>query len=300
VRPLPLEPLLPSTFHPLDRPVLGERLADAASLSFSRSPAVTVGINRTGSTGFGQKFCDDIKEDWGGAPFRDIVAGMQFVKDAYPEIDAERMAGCGASYGGFMSLFVQGHNDVLGFKALVCHDGVFNTQNTYYTTDELCVCCSLAPPAARPRDGTLTVFDARSYFPQREFGGAPWEVPDNYAKFSPHNFIKHWKTPQLIIRASSSISLSLLLSLSLSVSPSLSLPLSLLLSILPSLTRSYTPADGSKDYRLVEGEGLSAFNTLQRLGVPSRLLIFPSENHVRPLSLLSPSLLSPRTHARPS
>ncbi|KPV74481.1 uncharacterized protein RHOBADRAFT_15880, partial [Rhodotorula graminis WP1] len=172
---------------------------------------ITVGINRTGSTGFGQKFCDDIKEDWGGAPFRDIVAGMQFVKDAYPEIDAERMAGCGASYGGFMSLFVQGHNDVLGFKALVCHDGVFNTQNTYYTTDEL-------------------------YFPQREFGGAPWEVPENYARFSPHNFIKHWKTPQLIIH-------------------------------------------GSKDYRLVEGEGLSAFNTLQRLGVPSRLLIFPSENH---------------------
>ncbi|GAA5912527.1 hypothetical protein JCM8208_001984, partial [Rhodotorula glutinis] len=135
---------------------------------------ITVGINRTGSTGFGQKFCDDIKEDWGGAPFRDIVAGMQFVKDAYPEIDADRMAGCGASYGGFMSLFVQGHNDVLGFKALVCHDGVFNTQNTYYTTDEL-------------------------YFPQREFGGAPWEVPENYARFSPHNFIKHWKTPQLII-----------------------------------------------------------------------------------------------------
>ncbi|BGP41242.1 Dipeptidyl-peptidase 5 [Rhodotorula kratochvilovae] len=172
---------------------------------------ITVAINRTGSTGFGQAFCDAIKEDWGGAPFRDIVAGMQFVKDAYPEIDPERMGGCGASYGGYMANWVQGHNDQLGFKCLICHDGVFKTANTWFATEEL-------------------------YFPTREFGGNPWEVPEKYARWSPHNHIKRWKTPQLVIH-------------------------------------------GSKDYRLVESEGLSVFNTLQRLGVPSRLLIFPSENH---------------------
>ncbi|GAA6006783.1 dipeptidyl-peptidase 5 [Rhodotorula paludigena] len=172
---------------------------------------ITVAINRTGSTGFGQEFCDKIKEDWGGAPFRDLVAGLEFVKRAYPEIDPERTAALGASYGGFMANWIQGHNDQMGFKALVCHDGVFNTANTWFATEEL-------------------------YFPTREFGGQPWEVPEKYAKWSPHQHIKHWKTPQLVIH-------------------------------------------GSKDYRLVESEGLSVFNTLQRLGVPSRLLIFPSENH---------------------
>ncbi|GAA6059970.1 hypothetical protein JCM10212_001319 [Sporobolomyces blumeae] len=179
--------------------------------SYTGKGYITVAINRTGSTGFGQEFCDAIKNDWGGAPFRDLVAGVEFVKQAWPEIDGDRMASLGASYGGFMQNWIQGHNDAFGFKCLVCHDGVFSLANTYYATEEL-------------------------YFPTREFGGAPWEVPENYEKFNPANHIKRWRTPQLVIH-------------------------------------------GSRDYRLVESEGLAAFNTLQRLGVPSRLLIFPSENH---------------------
>lgn len=172
---------------------------------------IVVAINRSGSTGFGQDFCDKIKNDWGGAPFRDLVAGLDFVKRAYPEIDADRMASLGASYGGFMQNWIQGHNDQMGFKCLVCHDGVFSLSQTWAATEEL-------------------------YFPEREFGGTPWEAPENYAKWNPQNHVKNWKTPELVIH-------------------------------------------GSKDYRLVEGESLGVFNTLQRLNIPSRLLIFPSENH---------------------
>ncbi|GAA5893451.1 hypothetical protein JCM5296_007461, partial [Sporobolomyces johnsonii] len=168
---------------------------------------IVVSINRTGSTGFGQDFCDRIKNDWGGAPFQDLVAGLRFVREAYPEIDGERMA----SYGGFMQNWIQGHNDAMGFKCLVCHDGVFSLSQTWNATEEL-------------------------YFPEREFGGTPWEAPENYQKWNPQNFIRNWRTPQLVIH-------------------------------------------GSRDYRLTEGEGLGVFNTLQRLGIPSRLLIFPSENH---------------------
>ncbi|GAA5829918.1 hypothetical protein JCM3766R1_006701 [Sporobolomyces carnicolor] len=189
--------------------------------SYTAKGYVTVLINRTGSTGFGQAFCDKIEQDWGGAPFRDLVAGIEFVKKTWKDrIDPERMASLGASYGGFMQNFIQGHNDAFGFKCLVCHDGVFNLAQTYYATEEL-------------------------YFPTREFGGAPWENPEGYNKFNPANFVKNWKTPQLVIH-------------------------------------------GSKDYRLVEGEGLGVFNTLQRLGIPSRLLIFPSENHwvLNPLNSL--------------
>ncbi|KAE9383084.1 alpha/beta-hydrolase, partial [Gymnopus androsaceus JB14] len=36
---------------------------------------------------------------------------------------------------------------------------------------------------------------------------------------------------------------------------------------------------GSKDYRLPETEGIGAFHAHQQLGIPSRLVIFPDENH---------------------
>jgi dipeptidyl aminopeptidase/acylaminoacyl peptidase len=36
---------------------------------------------------------------------------------------------------------------------------------------------------------------------------------------------------------------------------------------------------GARDYRIVDGEGLSAFTALQRRGIESKLLYFPDENH---------------------
>jgi dipeptidyl aminopeptidase/acylaminoacyl peptidase len=61
---------------------------------------IVVMINFTGSTGFGQQFCDDIKHEWGGRPFKDLVAGLEYVLKEYKEIDRERMAALGASFGG--------------------------------------------------------------------------------------------------------------------------------------------------------------------------------------------------------
>lgn len=64
----------------------------------------------------------------------------------------------GASYGGYMALWILGHNEVTKFKAIVSHDGVFDTRNTFYTTDEL-------------------------YFPEAEFGGTPWTAAEGYSKY---------------------------------------------------------------------------------------------------------------------
>lgn len=70
---------------------------------FAAQGYVVVAINPTGSTGYGQDFTDAINRDWGGKPFKDLVAGLDFVKRAYSEmIDEERMAMLGASYGGYM------------------------------------------------------------------------------------------------------------------------------------------------------------------------------------------------------
>ncbi|GAA6008816.1 hypothetical protein JCM11491_003793 [Sporobolomyces phaffii] len=172
---------------------------------------ITIVINRTGSTGFGQEFCDRIRNDWAGAPFRDLVAGVNYIKKTYPEVDPERMATLGGSYGGFMQNWIEGHNEEFGFACIVNFQGIFLSTQIWYTTEEL-------------------------YFTNQEFGGAPWQVPDNYNKFNPANHVAKWKTPMLVIH-------------------------------------------NSKDYRVVDSEGIAAFNVLQALKIPSRFITFPSENH---------------------
>lgn len=133
-----------------------------------------VAINPTGSTGYGQDFTDDIQYNWGGKPYKDLVAGYHAVLEQYSEwIDPERTAALGGSYGGYMINWIQGHNP--GFKALVCHDGTFDTSSSYYTTEEV-------------------------YFINREFGD-PVKNRAVYEKWNPMNHVGNWKTPQLVIHS---------------------------------------------------------------------------------------------------
>ena len=129
-------------------------------------------IDFHGSTGYGQKFTDAINGDWGGAPFQDLMMGLDAALQKYPWLDGNRVAALGASYGGYMINWVNGHTD--RFKALVCHDGNLDEQMAYYDTEEL-------------------------WFPEWEHGGLPWEKPEGYAKHNPINFVKNWKTPTLVI-----------------------------------------------------------------------------------------------------
>ena len=92
-------------------------------------------INFHGSTGYGQKFTDSISGDWGGKPYVDLMKGLDYVEKTYPFIDKNREAALGASYGGYMANWVLGHTD--RFKCIVSHDGVFNTESAYGTTEEL-------------------------------------------------------------------------------------------------------------------------------------------------------------------
>ncbi|KAL0961326.1 hypothetical protein HGRIS_006284 [Hohenbuehelia grisea] len=95
-------------------------------------------INPTGSTTFGQEFTDGIAEDWGGKPFVDMQAGWKHVLEKYPEIDPERAVAAGASWGGYAINWIQGHPEYgFNFKALVCHDGVFDANYNGFSTDEL-------------------------------------------------------------------------------------------------------------------------------------------------------------------
>jgi dipeptidyl aminopeptidase/acylaminoacyl peptidase len=133
---------------------------------------VVVMINFHGSTGYGQKFCDSISGDWGGKPYVDLMKGLDYVEKTYPFIDKNREAALGASYGGYMANWLLGHTD--RFKCIVSHDGMFNTESAYGTTEEL-------------------------WFPEWEFKGPPWKNRELYRKWSPHNFADKFKTPTLVV-----------------------------------------------------------------------------------------------------
>jgi dipeptidyl aminopeptidase/acylaminoacyl peptidase len=139
---------------------------------FAANGYVVVMINFHGSTGYGQKFTDSIQGDWGGKPFVDLMKGLDYVEQTYPFIDKNREAALGASYGGYMINWMLGHTD--RFKCLVSHDGIFNTESAYGTTEEL-------------------------WFPEWEFKGPPWKNRELYRKWSPHLFADKFKTPTLVV-----------------------------------------------------------------------------------------------------
>ena len=139
---------------------------------FAANGYVVIMINFHGSTGYGQKFIDAINGDWGGAPFEDLMKGLDYAEKTYPFIDKDRECALGASYGGYMANWVLGHTD--RFKCIVTHDGMFNADSAWGTTEEL-------------------------WFNNWEFKGTPYTNPEMYEKWSPRNAAKNFKTPTLVV-----------------------------------------------------------------------------------------------------
>ena len=104
---------------------------------FAANGYVVVMINPRGSTGYGQAFVDGINGDWGGKPYIDLMRGLDYAEAHYPFIDKNRECALGASYGGYMADWILGHTT--RFRCIVSHDGMFNPESAYGTTDELVV-----------------------------------------------------------------------------------------------------------------------------------------------------------------
>ncbi len=139
---------------------------------FAANGYVVIMINFHGSTGYGQKFVDTINGDWGGAPFEDLMKGLDYAEAHYGFIDKDRECALGASYGGYMANWVLGHTD--RFKCIVSHDGMFNSVSAWGTTEEL-------------------------WFNNWEFKGTPYTNPEMYEKWSPRNSATKFETPTLVI-----------------------------------------------------------------------------------------------------
>jgi dipeptidyl aminopeptidase/acylaminoacyl peptidase len=139
---------------------------------FAANGYVVAMVNFHGSTGYGQKFIDAINGNWGGAPYDDVMLGLDYAEKNYAFIDKNRECALGASYGGYMINWLEGHTT--RFKCLVSHDGMFNTESAYGTTEEL-------------------------WFNEWEFKGTPWTNRELYRKWSPHLFATNFKTPLLVV-----------------------------------------------------------------------------------------------------
>ena len=145
---------------------------------FAANGYVVVMINFRGSTGYGQAFTEGIIGDWGGKPFTDLMTGLDYAEEHYPFIDKTRECALGASYGGYMADWILGHTD--RFKCIVTHDGMFNSESAFGSTEEL-------------------------WFNQWEFKGRPWDYvgkPDAenpFRKWSPMLSVKNFKTPTLVV-----------------------------------------------------------------------------------------------------
>jgi dipeptidyl aminopeptidase/acylaminoacyl peptidase len=200
---------------------------------------VVVMINRRGSTGYGQKFVDEVSGDWGGRAYEDLMKGLDYAEAKFPFIDKTRECALGGSYGGYMANWILTHTN--RFKCIVTHDGLYDPASAYGDTEEMWFNeWEFRTPADYPKG-----WDGFPPDPKQTAAGHPAEpwryqnLPadqDPFRKWSPMRFIQNAKTPTLVIHS-------------------------------------------QKDYRLDVSQGMELFTALQRLGVPSKFLYFPDEGH---------------------
>ncbi|HEX9200868.1 MAG TPA: S9 family peptidase, partial [Acidobacteriaceae bacterium] len=227
---------------------------------------VVVGINRRGSTGYGQKFVDEVSGDWGGRAYEDLMKGLDYAEAHYPFIDKTRECALGASYGGYMANWVLTHTN--RFKCIVTHDGLYDPVSAWGDTEEMWFnewefrrpgdfpkgwdgFATIGKPMSQNRDmghpagptdrDETAMNGARSVIGDGH-AAEPWRYAslpadqDPFRKWSPMRFIENAKTPTLIIHS-------------------------------------------QRDYRLDVSQGMAMFTALQRLNVPSRMMYFPDEGH---------------------
>lgn len=153
--------------------------------SYASAGFAVLGVNFRGSTGFGHAFTraisakgkDAVGWNVGG---EDTIACVQHALAQHGDwLDAERVVGLGASYGGFTSNWLNGNAPKGMFKALVCHCGTFDLRSSYFSTEEL-------------------------FFMEHEFGGpafepAATEPSSPYVRCTPSAKVAQWETPTLVI-----------------------------------------------------------------------------------------------------
>ena len=193
--------------------------------------------NRRGTTAFGQEWTEQISGDYIGMNMQDYLAAARMIK---AEPYAGKIAGVGASYGGYSVYYMAGIHDGT-FDCFVAHAGIFDEQYMYYTTEEMwfpnwdnggLTEYAYAEGQTGPAGDGVT-------FGGIQQAGSPWsDMPKARRHYSnsPAANVTKWDTPILCIH-------------------------------------------GMNDYRIPYDQGMAAFNSARMMGVPAKLVVFPEENH---------------------
>ena len=135
--------------------------------------------NRRGCPGFGTAWCEEISGDYGGLCMKDYMTATDYFANNMPQIDADRIGACGASFGAYSIYWLAGHNDNHRFKAFLAHNGMFNFEQQCLETEEY-------------------------WFTNWDLGGPYWEknakTAHSYAN-SPHLFVDRWNTPICVVHS---------------------------------------------------------------------------------------------------
>jgi len=165
--------------------------------------------NYTGSTGFGEKFAQNIQGDPLATPGDEINQAMDEAIGRYPFVDASRTCAGGASYGGHLANWLQA--STTRYKCLISHAGLVNLESQWGTSDVI-------------------------YSREVNQGGPVWEQGTVWRKQNPIRYAAKFRTPMLV-------------------------------------------TVGEQDFRVPLNNSLENWSVLQRMKVPSRLVVFPDENH---------------------
>jgi dipeptidyl aminopeptidase/acylaminoacyl peptidase len=136
-----------------------------ASMGFA-----VVSPNVRGSSGYGINFQNKVIGHWGGIPYKDVMALLDYLKND-PRIDTGNACVVGGSYGGYMANWIEARTD--RFKCIVAGSSISMLGHMYSVTDQ-------------------------PFFNDTEMGGKPWEIPGEYSYWSPLNYVKNFKTPILV------------------------------------------------------------------------------------------------------
>lgn len=131
-------------------------------------------VEPSGAAGFSQEFAARHVGTWGKESADDIIEGTQAFCAAHPFINTERIGCIGASYGGFMTQYLQTRTDL--FRAAISHAGISNIASYW--------------------GGGYWGY---TYGQVAQYGQYPWSHPELYTQQSPLFNADKIHTPLLLL-----------------------------------------------------------------------------------------------------
>ena len=142
--------------------------------AFAGAGYAVIYLNPRGSDGYSEKFAD-IRGKYGTRDYDDLMEGLDHVLKKFPQIDGDRLAIAGGSYGGFMTNWAIGHTT--RFRAAVTDRSIASWISFWGTSD-------IGP-----------------HFTEDQVGGDPWDSEEKLLNDSPLRYVPNVETPLMLVHS---------------------------------------------------------------------------------------------------